>query len=88
MVWQHSVIVLNKMATSGSFPHGNTQFPFGVYNIKQLKDQFERNKNTIVLIEKRIDDLTRAGKEVHKKEIRALRIHLTVQSQANLGIKI
>ena len=65
------------MATGGSFPHGILQFPAGVNNIEQLKAQFERNKRTIVLIEKRIDYLSRFSKEVHKTEIKALRIHLT-----------
>ena len=76
------------MATGGSFPHGILQFPAGVHNIQQLKAQFDRNKNTILLLEKRIDDLSRAGKEVHKIEIKALRIQLTAVRGANLAIKI
>ena len=76
------------MATGGSFPHGITQFPAGVQNILRLKVQFERNKNTILLIEKRIEELSRASKEVHKREIKALRIQLTGVRGANLGIKI
>ena len=74
------------MATGGSFPHAITQFPAGVHNIQQLIAQFERNKNTIVLIEKRIDDLSRANK--HQKEIKVLRIQLTAVRGANLAIKI
>ena len=76
------------MATGGSFPHGILQFPAGVHNIQQLKAQFDRNKHTILLIEKRIDDLSRASKEVHKIEIKALRIQLTAVRGANLAIKI
>ena len=56
------------MATVGSFPHAITQFPAGVHNIQQLKSQFERNKNTVVLIEKRIEDLSRASKGAHKRK--------------------
>ena len=58
--------MLNKMATGGSFPLGILQFPAGVHNIEQLKAQFDRNKSTILLIEKRIDDLSRVSKELHK----------------------
>ena len=34
------------MATGGSFPHANLQFPAGVHNIQHLKAQFEGNKYT------------------------------------------
>ena len=34
------------MATGGSVPHANLQFPAGVHNIQYLKAQFERN-NTL-----------------------------------------
>ena len=50
------------MATGGSFPHGTLQFPAGVYNIQLLKAQSERNKYTLMLLEKRIEDLTREDK--------------------------
>ena len=80
--------IFKKMATGDSFPHGILQFPAGVHNFNLLKAQFERNKTTIVLIEKRIEDLSRASNEVHRREIKALRIQLTAVRGANLAIKI
>ena len=70
--------ILNKMATGDSFPHDILQYLAGVYNIHLLKAQFDRDKETIVLIEKRIRELSWTCKEVHKREMWALRIQLTV----------
>ena len=91
MVWQLRVLFALHFEQNGHwwfFPHAIIQFPAGVQNILRLKAQFERNKNTILLIEKRIEKLSRASKEVHKREIKALRIQLTAVRGANLGIQL
>ena len=65
------------MATGGSFPQATLQFPAGVRNIQLLKAQSERNKYAILLLEKRIEDLTREDKEGNKNQIRQLKAQLT-----------
>ena len=76
------------MATGGSFPHASLQFPTGVHNIQLLKAQFERNKYTLILLEKRIKDLTREDKEENKNSIAQLKSQLTAVRGAQLAIKI
>ena len=76
------------MATGGSFPHANLLFPAGVYNIQHLKAQFERNKYTLMVLEKIIEDLTREDKEGNKNSIAQLKAQLTAVRGAQLAIKI
>ena len=76
------------MATGGSFPHANLQFPAGVHNIQHLKAQFERNKYTLMVLEKIIEDLTREDKEGNKNSIAQLKAQLTAVRGAQLAIKI
>ena len=76
------------MTTGGSFPHATLQFAAGVHNIQLMKAQFERNKYTIVLLEKRIEDLTREDKEGNKDQIKQMKIQLTAVRGPNLAIKI
>ena len=76
------------MATGGSFPHATLQLPAGVHNIQLLKAQFERNKYTLMLLEKRIEDLTREDKEGNKNSIAQLKAQLIAVRGAQLAIKI
>ena len=76
------------MATGDSFLHANLQFRAGVHNIQHLKAQFERNKYTLMVLEKIIEDLTREDKEGNKNSIAQLKAQLTAVRGAHLAIKI